>query len=103
MYLLHTLNPCHLKKHPPPEGQPNFVGVRQHHYAIQPVFTPILFFLKIEDIGQEADNKMCPGGATCLPMLGNVLAPSGQARCPKMGENLTIWHSTKKQFQRLYF
>ncbi|MDY4778335.1 MAG: hypothetical protein SO214_02580, partial [Prevotella pectinovora] len=63
----------------------------------------ILLILKSQNIGQEADNKMCPGGATCLPMLGNVLAPSGQARCPKMGENLTRWHSTKKQFQRLYF
>ena len=30
------------------------------------------------------EKEMCPGGATCLPMLGNVLAPLGQAACPKM-------------------
>lgn len=77
------LNPIHLNNIHIPE-LPDIIGVRQHHYAIQPVFTPILFFLIIEDIGQEADSKMCP----C---------------CPKMGENLTRWHSTKKQFQRLYF
>ena len=30
------------------------------------------------------EKEMCPGGATCLPMLGNVLAPLGQAAYPKM-------------------
>ena len=30
------------------------------------------------------EKEMCPGGATCLPMLSNVLAPLGQAACPKM-------------------
>ena len=33
--------------------------------------------------------EMCPGGATCLPMLGNVLAPLGQGACPKTGQNKT--------------
>ena len=35
------------------------------------------------------EKKMCPGGAMCLPMLGNVLAPLGQGTCPKMGQNKT--------------
>ena len=34
--------------------------------------------------GARNEKEMCPGGATCLPMLGNVLAPLGQAACPKM-------------------
>lgn len=56
--ILHTPQSLSPQKHPPPEGQLNFVGVRQHHYAIQPVFTPpILFFLIIEDIGQKLTTK----------------------------------------------
>ena len=31
--------------------------------------------------------QTCPSGATCLPMLGNVLAPSGHAACPKLHKN----------------
>ena len=30
------------------------------------------------------EKEMCPGGATCLPMLGKQRAPLGQAACPKM-------------------
>ena len=28
------------------------------------------------------EKEMCPGGATCLPLLGNVLALVGQRACP---------------------
>ena len=28
--------------------------------------------------------NLCPSGATCLPMLGNVLTHVGHAACPKM-------------------
>ena len=34
------------------------------------------------------EKELCPGGATCLPMLGNVLAPLGQAACPKTGQKM---------------
>ena len=38
-----------------------------------------------EKVGYWAreEKGMCPGGATCLPLLGNVLAPLGQRACPK--------------------
>ena len=41
-----------------------------------------------EKVGYWAreEKEMCPGGATCLPMLGNVLAPLGQRACPKTGQ-----------------
>ena len=41
-----------------------------------------------EKVGYWAreEKEMCPGGATCLPLLGNVLAPLGQRACPKTGQ-----------------
>ena len=30
-------------------------------------------------------HKFCPIGATCLPLLGNVLTPLGHAACPYYG------------------
>ena len=41
-----------------------------------------------EKVGYWAreEKEMCPGGATCLPLLGNVLSPLGQAACPKTGQ-----------------
>ena len=45
-----------------------------------------------EKVGYWAreEKEMCSGGATCLPMLGNVLSPLGQAACPKTGQK-TVW------------
>ena len=34
----------------------------------------------------QTGNEICPLGATCLPMLGNVLAPCGQRACPKQNK-----------------
>ena len=31
----------------------------------------------------------CPSGATCLPMLGNVLTPGGHAACPGWADLLS--------------
>ena len=41
-----------------------------------------------EKVGYWAreEKEMCPGGATCLPLLGNVLTPLGQRACPKTGQ-----------------
>ena len=50
------------------------------------------FILTVMENGRfwaRHEKKMCPGGATCLPMSGNVLAPLGQGTCPKMGQNKT--------------
>ena len=55
------------------------------------------------------EKEMCPGGATCLPMLGNVLAPLGQAACPKMDKTrlkITVngeeWQMPETGTQRQY-
>ena len=34
-------------------------------------------------------HKFCPIGATCLPLLGNVLTPLGHAACPSWAELLS--------------
>ena len=41
-----------------------------------------------EKVGYWAreEKEMCPGGATCLPLLGNVLAPLGQRAKTKTGQ-----------------
>ena len=55
------------------------------------------------------EKEMCPGGATCLPMLGNVLAPLGQAACPEMDKTrlkITVngeeWQEPEAGIRRQY-
>ena len=55
------------------------------------------------------EKEMCPGGATCLPMLGNVLAPLGQGACPKTDKTrlkITVngeeWQEAEARTRRQY-
>ena len=64
---------------------------------------PYCSFSKLKILGRKLTTKCaqvgqraCPCWVTCLPQVGKHVAP-------KWEKNLTIWHSTKKQFQRLYF
>ena len=54
-------------------------------------------------VGQRA----CPCGATCLPMLGTVLAPSGHDNCPNSaqiinGMRTLVKVSNKRHQNRLF-
>ena len=44
-------------------------------------------FCNIGEKWATSVQQTCPSGVTCLPMLGNVLAPSGHAACPKLVKN----------------
>ena len=47
----------------------------------------------------QTGNEICPLGATCLPMLGNVLAPCGQRACPKNDQKYHEMTRSKRRFK----
>ena len=64
------------------KGSRIFVGVRQHHYATTPVFTPYCSSSKVKILGRKLTTKCaqvgqraCPCWVTCLPQVGKHVAP----------------------------
>ena len=47
---------------------------------------PLVFNQKVQEIGHGA----CPSGATCLPIMGNVLAPVGQIYCQTSAQYVNV-------------